>query len=155
MPAVLRSPLSGTRRDVETAFCQESLLAERTTQQKFIAATQNERPFAHEQSPPAVITGQRLLAPGRDSPGEPAIEATLVEFTLRERRALLLLALWRGRPRPTDNGASPVSTTAHRSPLPLSCVLYYQMPPPQVKVFFSVHADQVELSCPTRTGHVW
>ena len=57
MPAVLRSPFSGTRRDVETPFYQESLFAERTTQQKLIAATQNERPFAYEQSPPAVITG--------------------------------------------------------------------------------------------------
>jgi len=94
MPAVLRSPLSGTRRDVVAPFSQESLFAERTTQQKLIAVTQNERPFADEQSPPAVITGERLLAPGRDSPGEQAIEATLVELTLRERRALLLLALW-------------------------------------------------------------
>src|SRR5450756_2673913 len=69
MPAVLRSPLRGTRRDVETPFSQESLFAERATQQKLIAATQDERPFAYEQSPPAVITGERLLAPGRDSPG--------------------------------------------------------------------------------------
>src|SRR5665648_992083 len=128
MPAVLRSPLSGTRRDVETPFCQESLFAERTTQQKLIAATQNERPFADEQSPPAVITGRRRLAPGRDSPGEQAIEATLVRLTLWERRALLLLALWRGRPRPPGNEASPASISAHRSRLPLACVLYYQVP---------------------------
>jgi len=128
MPAVLRSLLSGTRRDVETPLCQESPFAERTTQKKLIAATQNERPFAYEQSPPAVITGQRLLAPGRDSPGEHAIDATLVELTLRERRALLLLALWRGRPRPPGNEASPASTPAHRSRLPLSCALYYQVP---------------------------
>jgi hypothetical protein len=112
MPAVLRSPLSGTRRDVETPFRQESLFAERTTQQKLIATTQNERPFAYEQSPPAVITGERLLAPDRDSPGEHAIEATLVELTLGERRALLLLALWRGRPRPPGNEAFPASTSA-------------------------------------------
>lgn len=128
MPAVLRSPLSGTRPDVETPCCQESLFAERTTQQKLIAATQNERPFAYKQSSPAVITGERVLAPGRDSPGEQAIEATLAEPTLRERRALLLLALWRRRPRPPGNEASPASTSAHRSRLPLACVLYYQVP---------------------------
>jgi hypothetical protein len=46
MLAVLRSLLSGTRRDVGTPLCQESPFAERTTQDKLIAATQNERPFA-------------------------------------------------------------------------------------------------------------
>ena len=128
MPAVLRSPLSGTRRDVETPFRQESLLAERATEQKLIAATQNDRPFACEQLPPAVITGQRLLAPSRDSPAEQALEATLVELTLRERHAPLLLARWRRRPRPPGNKAPPHSTTVHRLPLPPACVLNYQVP---------------------------
>jgi hypothetical protein len=103
-----------------TALSEKSFFAERTTQQEFIPATHNERPFAREQLPPALLTGQLFLAPGRDSAGEQVLEVALVHLMLRERLALRLRARPQSKPRPQRNEVSQSSTTNHRSRLPLT-----------------------------------